>query len=66
MIADGIAEGSIRPVDPGIAAQMIHAAINAVADLPQLAPGIGAQDAGRPVRPRPADWPPDRRLGGRG
>ncbi len=45
MIADGIAEGSIRPVDPQIAAQMIHAAINAVADLPQLAPGVDAEDA---------------------
>lgn len=45
MIADGVAEGSIRPVDPQIAAHMIHAAINAVADLPQLAPGVGPDDA---------------------
>jgi AcrR family transcriptional regulator len=33
MIADGAAEGSIRPVDPFIAAQMVSAAINAAADL---------------------------------
>jgi AcrR family transcriptional regulator len=33
MIADGMAEGSIRPVDPFIAAQMVSAAINAAADL---------------------------------
>jgi AcrR family transcriptional regulator len=33
MIADGAAQGSIRPVDPFIAAQMVSAAINAAADL---------------------------------
>lgn len=33
IIADGAAEGSIRPVDPFIAAQMVSAAINAAADL---------------------------------
>ena len=33
MIADGAAEGSIRPVDPFLAAQMVSAAINAAADL---------------------------------
>jgi AcrR family transcriptional regulator len=33
MISDGMAEGSVRPVDPFIAAQMVSAAINAAADL---------------------------------
>lgn len=33
MVADGIAEGSIRSVDPFLAAQMVSAAINAAADL---------------------------------
>jgi AcrR family transcriptional regulator len=45
MISDGIAEGSIRPVDASIAAQMIHAAVNSVVDLPQLAPDLTGQDA---------------------
>ncbi len=33
MISDGIAEGSLRPVDPAIAAQMLHATLNAVWDV---------------------------------
>jgi AcrR family transcriptional regulator len=33
MIADGAADGSIRPVDPFLAAQMVSAAVNAAADL---------------------------------
>jgi len=33
MIADGVASGVLRPVDPAVAAQMLNAAINAVADL---------------------------------
>ena len=33
MISDGIAEGSIRPVDPFIAAQMLNATLNAGAEL---------------------------------
>ncbi|HYE44824.1 MAG TPA: TetR family transcriptional regulator [Caulobacter sp.] len=33
MIADGAADGSIRPVDPFIAAQMVSAAVNAAADM---------------------------------
>ncbi len=45
MISDGIADGSVRPVDPFIAAQMIHGAINAVADLPRLAPNLEPADA---------------------
>ncbi|RYF94904.1 MAG: TetR/AcrR family transcriptional regulator [Caulobacteraceae bacterium] len=33
MIADGAADGSIRPVDPFLGAQMVSAAVNAAADL---------------------------------
>ena len=45
MISDGIAEGSVRPVDASIAAQMIHAAVNSVVDLPQLAPRLTGEEA---------------------
>lgn len=40
MISDGIAEGSIRPVDPFLAAQMLNATINAGAELGQWVPGV--------------------------
>ncbi|WP_397413940.1 TetR/AcrR family transcriptional regulator [Phenylobacterium sp.] len=40
MIADGIAEGSLRPVDPYIAAQMLTATLNACADLGWLVPDV--------------------------
>lgn len=40
IIADGIAEGSFRPVDPPIAALMVNGMINAAADLRQWAPGV--------------------------
>jgi AcrR family transcriptional regulator len=33
MISDGVAEGSVRPVDPVIAAQMLNATLNAAAEL---------------------------------
>ena len=33
MISDGVAEGSVRAVDPVIAAQMLNAALNAAAEL---------------------------------
>jgi AcrR family transcriptional regulator len=33
MVADGAAEGSVRAVDPFLAAQMVSAAVNAAADL---------------------------------
>jgi AcrR family transcriptional regulator len=38
-ISDGIAEGSIRRVDPFIAAQMLNATLNAAAELPFWVPG---------------------------
>ena len=40
MISDGIAEGSIRPVDPFIAAQMLAATLNAGAELAFWVPGV--------------------------
>ncbi len=33
MISDGVAEGSVRPVDPVIAAQMLNATLNAACEL---------------------------------
>ncbi|HUO88935.1 MAG TPA: TetR/AcrR family transcriptional regulator [Rhizomicrobium sp.] len=45
MISDGVAEGSIRAVDPYIAAQMLNATLNAAADLPFTIPGVTALDA---------------------
>lgn len=37
MIADAIADGSIRPVDPAIAGALVHAAINVASDVRDLA-----------------------------
>lgn len=45
MISDGIADGSVRPVDVNIAAQMITAAINAAAELTYWTPGASAEQA---------------------
>jgi AcrR family transcriptional regulator len=45
MISDGVAEGSIRAVDPYIAAQMLNATLNAAADLPFTIPDVMAFDA---------------------
>jgi AcrR family transcriptional regulator len=44
MISDGIAEGSVRAVDPAIAAQMIMAAVNAASDLQHLLQGRVARE----------------------
>lgn len=43
IVCDGIADGSIRPVDAPIAAEMITAAVNAAAELHFWAPGISAE-----------------------
>jgi len=40
MISDGIAEGSLRAVDPFIAAQMLNATLNAGAELGFWVPGV--------------------------
>jgi hypothetical protein len=45
MISDGIAEGSIRPVDPSIAAQMLNATLNAGAELDVWVPGVSQKAA---------------------
>lgn len=47
MISDGIAEGSIRAVDPMIAAHMISSMINAAASLHAWAPGAETAEAAR-------------------
>jgi len=52
MISDGIAEGSIRPVDPFIAAQMLNATLNAGAELGFWVPGV-TQKAAPSVFARP-------------
>lgn len=45
LVSDGIADGSLRPVDAHIAAQMITGTINAAAELPFWAPGQSATEA---------------------
>jgi len=40
MISDGIAEGSLRPVDPFIASQMLTATLNACGELGYLVPDV--------------------------
>jgi AcrR family transcriptional regulator len=45
MISDGIADGSIRPVDPFIASQMLNATLNASAELSFFIPGMTQAEA---------------------
>jgi hypothetical protein len=45
MISDGIADGSIRPVDPMIAAHMINSMLNAAASLRTWVPGLERDEA---------------------
>ncbi len=45
MISDGVADGSIRAVDPYIAAQMLNATLNAASDLPFTIPDVAAEGA---------------------
>ena len=49
IVSDGVADGSIRPVDTAIAAQMITGAVNAVAELHFWAPGVTADTVGEHV-----------------
>jgi AcrR family transcriptional regulator len=53
MISDGVAEGSIRAVDPYIAAQMLNATLNGASDLrfvmPELKPNDLADLCARPL-----------------
>jgi AcrR family transcriptional regulator len=45
MISDGIAEGTIRAVDPFIAAQMMNATLNASSAIETVLPGVAQGDA---------------------
>ena len=47
MISDGIAEGSLRAVDPSIAASMLNATLNGAADLPFVIPGLQGAEMGK-------------------
>ena len=47
VISDGIADGSIRPVDANICAQMITGMLNAAAELGVWAPGLTPKQASR-------------------
>jgi AcrR family transcriptional regulator len=44
-IGDGVADGSIRPVDPTIAAQVVSSVIDAASDLRRWCPSAGAENA---------------------
>ncbi len=52
MISDGVAEGSVRPVDPVIAAQMLNATLNAACELRFLVRGVEPDEAA-PLYARP-------------
>ncbi len=45
ILSDGIADGSLRPVDVAIAAELVMAAVNAASELPFWTPGITQQTA---------------------
>jgi AcrR family transcriptional regulator len=47
VFSDGIADGSLRPVDAAIAAQMLTAMINASAELHLWVPGVTARNVNR-------------------
>ncbi|MDO9355857.1 MAG: hypothetical protein Q7T55_19320, partial [Solirubrobacteraceae bacterium] len=40
VVVDGIVDGSVRPLDPAIAAQTAIASINAAAELHRWVPGV--------------------------
>lgn len=45
IVSDGIADGSIRPINPNLAAEAIMGMINSADELPAFAPGITAEQA---------------------
>jgi AcrR family transcriptional regulator len=47
IISDGVAEGSVRAVDPMIAAHMINSMLNAAASLGVWVPGLEREEAAR-------------------
>jgi AcrR family transcriptional regulator len=46
MISDGVADGSIRPIDPYIAAQMLNATLNGASDLAFTIPDLRRTELG--------------------
>jgi len=45
LLVDGMVDGSVRPLDPAIAAQLLASAINATAELQRWVPGVHAGNA---------------------
>ncbi len=45
MVVDGMMDGSIRPVDSAIAAQLVNNMVNAAAELPWWIPGVTVENA---------------------
>jgi AcrR family transcriptional regulator len=45
ILCDGLADGSVRPVDVNVAAQIVTAAVNAASDLHHWTPGLTAEAA---------------------
>lgn len=45
MVVDGMMDGSIRPLDSAIAAQLINNMVNAAAELPWWIPGVSVENA---------------------
>ena len=44
-VVDGMIDGSVRPVDPSVAAHLVAGMIDAAAELPTWAPGIDREEA---------------------
>ncbi|BCM85098.1 TetR family transcriptional regulator [Methylobacterium indicum] len=44
-LVDGMADGSVRPLDTGIAAQLVSSMVNAAAELPAWVPGVTPENA---------------------
>ncbi len=44
-LVDGMADGSVRPLDAGIAAQLVSSMVNAAAELPAWVPGVTPENA---------------------
>lgn len=47
LLTDGIADGSLRPIDTNVGAQMITAMINATAEVQAWAPGVTQQNVAK-------------------
>lgn len=45
VVVDGIADGSLRPVDPAVAADLVAGAVNAIPELRYWVPGFGLDEA---------------------